>query len=224
MSMIGKAQWWLCPVKSMIDDAIVLLFNLIREESKRGLQESRVKAGFALEEIVSQKAYECIRGYPGLVVLPPRSTLNYPTVSGLNHQFDVVMRENNTFYVIECKRRGIASIDQIFSFNAKILDYAFKDSFNKSFSIKGVFLSTAELTDNARKYALAHGIIPIDPSLPPIQFMIDRVKEENALYQELVGFKRVLMLPQPFTSRSDTHEFLNNYTVYHQKWKSKGYQ
>jgi len=211
-------------MKSMIDDAIVLLFNLIREESKRGPQEARVRAGFALEEIVSKKAYECIRGYPGVSVLPPRSTLNYPTVSSLTHQFDVVMSQNNTFYVIECKRRGIASIDQIFSFNAKILDYAFKDSFNKGFSIKGVFLSTAELTDNARKYALAHGIIPIDPSLPPIQFMIDRVKEEDTLYRELMEFKSVLMLPQPFTSRSDTHEFLNNYAIYREKWKSRGYQ
>jgi hypothetical protein len=211
-------------MKSMIDRTIVLLFNLITKEGKPGLGEPRVRAGFALEEMVSQKAYECIRGYPGIAVLPPRSTLNYPTVSGLAHQFDVVMRESNTFYVIECKRRGIASIDQIFSFNAKILDYAFKDSFNKNFSIKGVFLSTAKLTDNARKYALAHGIIPIDPSLPPIQFMIDRVKEEDTLYQELVGFKRVLMLPQPFMSRSDTHEFLNNYTIYYEKWKSRGYQ
>jgi hypothetical protein len=194
------------------------------EESKPGLGEPRVRAGFALEEMVSQEAYECIRGSPGIAVLPPRTTLNYPTVSGLTHQYDVVMRENNTFYVIECKRRGVATIDQIFSFNAKILDYAFKDSFNKNFSIKGVFLSTAELTDNARKYALAHGIIPIDPSLPPIQFMIDRVKEEDTLYQELVGFERVLMLPQPFMSRSDTHEFLNNYTIYYEKWKSRGYQ
>jgi hypothetical protein len=211
-------------VKSAIDAAIVFLFNLIREEGKRGLKESRVRAGFTLEDVVSQKAYECIRGYPGIAVLPPRSTLNYPTVSGLTHQFDVAIRENNTFYVIECKRRGIASIDQIFSFNAKILDYAFKDSFNKCFSIKGVFLSTAELTDNARKYALAYGIIPIDPSLPPIQFMLNRVKEKDTLYQELVEFKSVLMLPQPSKSRSDTHEFLNNYTIYHEKWKSRGYQ
>lgn len=213
-------------MKSSMHYVIVLLFNLIRDESKRGFKESGppVKAGFALEDVVSQKAYECIRGYPGIEVLPPRSTLNYPTVSGLTHQFDVVMRENNTFYVIECKRRYVATIDQIFSFNAKILDYAFKDFFNKSFSIKGLFLSTAELTDNARKYALAHGIIPIDPSLPPIQFMMDKMKEEDPLYRELVRFERVLMLPQPFRNRNDTHEFLNNYVIYREKWKSMGYK
>ena len=92
---------------TIIDKLIVVLFNLLGEERKVSTRKPSSRESFSFEDRVSQKAYEHIRKY-SVNVLPPRSTLNYPTVSGLKHQFDGIVMDGNTFYVIECKKRGIA--------------------------------------------------------------------------------------------------------------------
>lgn len=208
-----------------IDRVIMILYDVLSEESKVRNKKSSVKEGFSFEDRVSQKAYECIRGYP-ISVFPPRSTLNYPTVSGLKHQFDGIVSESNIFYVIECKKRGITVIDQVFSFNSKILDYALEEEFTKDFRIKGIFLCTARINDNIRKYALAHGILPLDLTLPPIQVMINKTEHNDRLRQELEELKQLLMLPQPIAlkSRVNIHELFQRYTISYQKWKSRGYE
>lgn len=183
------------------------------------------REGFSFEDRVSQRVYDYIRKYP-VSVFPPRSTLNYPTVSGLRHQFDGIVKEGNTFFVIECKRRGVALIDQVFSFNSKILDYALKDSFSTNFQIKGIFLCTAEITENIRKYALAYGIIPIDLTVPPIEFMLDKTREGDEIRKELIIMKKLLALPQPAAWKShwNGQELFQRFMICYQKWKGKGYK
>lgn len=208
----------------MIDRVIITLYDVLSEESKVKTRKSAVKAGFSFEDRVSEKAYECIRGYP-ISVFPPRSTLNYPTLSGLKHQFDGIVSESNTFYVIECKKRGITVIDQVFSFNSKILDYALEEEFTKDFQIKGIFLCTARINDNIRKYALAHRILPLDSRLPPIQVMINKTERNDRLRQELEELKQLVMLPQliALKSRVNIHELFQRYMINYQKWKTRGY-
>jgi len=210
---------------TVIDKVIVVLFCLLGGEQRECPKELKGKEGFSFEDRVSQKVYEHIRAYP-VTVLPPRSTLTYPTVSGLKHQFDVILMDGKTFYLIECKKRGIAVIDQVFSFNSKILDYALKDVFTKDFRVKGIFLCTAEINDNIRKYALAYSILPVDPSLPPIQVMIDRTQEEDSLLQELVELKQHIMLPLPDAMKlqQNRHELFHRFMLSYQKWRSRGYE
>jgi hypothetical protein len=207
-----------------IDKLIVSLFTLICDECKTPIKSSS-KEGFSFEDRVSQKAYAHMRKYP-VMVLPPRSTLNYPTISGLKHQFDGIVVDENIFYVIECKKRGTAVIDQVFSFNSKILDYALKDEFSNNFQIKGIFLCTAEITDNIRKYAFAYGILPIDSTLPPLQAIIDQIPEKDILRDELVELKRRLMVPLPdaLKMQFDGCELFHRYMICRQKWKGKGYE
>jgi hypothetical protein len=209
---------------AIIDRLIVTLFTLIGDECKASAKPSS-KEGFSFEDRVSKKAYTYIRKYP-VTVFPPRSTLNYPTVSGLKHQFDGIVMDENTFYVIECKKRGTAVIDQMFSFNAKILDYALKDAFASNFQIKGIFLCTAEVNENIRKYALAYGILPIDSKLPPIQVMIDQIHENDKLRSELIELKKLFMVPLPSALKlcRNGHELFQRFIICHQKWKSRGYE
>jgi hypothetical protein len=209
----------------IIDKLIIALYNLLVEEEKTLTKELSSREGFSFEDRVSHRAYECIRKYP-VSVLPPRSTLNYPTVSGLRHQFDGIVIDGETFFVIECKRRGLALIDQVFSFNSKILDYALQDSFAINFRIKGIFLCTAKVTENIRKYALAYGILPIDSTLPPIEVMIDKMKDNNRTKEELIEMKKLLALPQPAALRScrNGHELFEKLIICYQKWKGKGYE
>jgi len=209
----------------VIDRVIMILYGVLSEESKVTDKKSSVKEGFSFEDRVSQKAYESIRGYP-ISVFPPRSTLNYPTVSGLRHQFDGIVSESNIFYVIECKKTGITVIDQVFSFNSKILDYALDEEFAKNFRIKGIFLCTARINDNIRKYALAHRILPLDSTLPPMQVMINKTEHNDRLRQELEELKELVMLPQPIAlkSRANISELFQRYVMNYQKWKSRGYE
>jgi len=210
---------------AVIDKVIIILYDVLSEESKVTTKKSSVKEGFSFEDRVSQKVYERIRGYP-ISVFPPRSTLNYPTVSGLKHQFDGLMSDNNIFYVVECKKRGVTVIDQVFSFNSKILDYALEEEFTKNFRIKGIFLCTARMNANIRKYALAHGILPLDLTLPSLQVMINKTEHNDRLRQELEELKHLLMLPQPIAlkSRLNIHELFQRYMISYQKWKSRGYE
>jgi hypothetical protein len=203
---------------------MVALNDLLLNERKVSNEEYSSKAGFSFEDHVSQGAYECVRRYP-VSVLPARSTLNYPTVSGLKHQFDVTVIEANTFYVIECKRRGMALIDQIFSFNSKILDYALKKDFAAHFRVKGVFLCTAEANDNIRRFAFAYGISVLDAAMPPIEVMIDKTSERDPIRQELLEIQKILALPQPEAIRNctDGRELFHRFTICYEKWKGKGY-
>ena len=79
-------ETWLKVVSKVVDKVIMIHSDVVSEESKAVNKKSTSKEGFSFEHRVSQKAYECIRGYP-LSVFSPRSTLNHPTVPGLRHQF-----------------------------------------------------------------------------------------------------------------------------------------
>jgi len=101
-----------------------------------------------------------------------------------------------------------------------------KDSFSSGFQIKGIFLCTAKITENIRKYAFAYGILPIDSTLPPIELMLEKTKEGDKIRQELVKMKEILSLPQPLALKShrNGHELFQRFMICYQKWKGKGYE
>jgi len=116
-----------------------------------------------------------------------RKELELPTFSGLKHQFDVSLPDNDLYWVIECKRKKSARAEkaQIYAFVAKLLDHTFGlKSNNLHYKIKGVFVSSAKLTDPGRLFALSFGVIPIDPTLPPIEYLLTKAKTK-ALRVEL---------------------------------------
>ena len=113
-------------------------------------------------------------------------------------------------------------------FNAKILDYALGSRiYNQNLVFKGIFLSTAKIKDNAKCYALAYGIVPVDPFTPPVEYMISSIKEDDPLRDDLIKFKRKISPTQPeslFISEINGKELLKEHHYYYKKFKAKGYE
>ena len=166
------------------------LFELVR--AKKGGANSRV-AGYKFEDLTAMKIYSFAREY-GFEAFQPRYTIPYPTLSGAHHQFDACYKEGNTFHVFECKKIKIPLKQHIYYFNSKIFDYvlaAWKSG--SDFRIKGTFLSTVDVGDSVMAYALSYGLTVIDPSSPPIEYML-RSDINPKLRRTLRDFK--VSLPQ----------------------------
>jgi hypothetical protein len=83
-------------------------------------------AGHDFENQIVKRTHTAISKISGLKALPPRTTLSLPTVSGLQHQIDVVVRDGASIYhLIECKFKKSFDIEEIYALNAKLLDYTF---------------------------------------------------------------------------------------------------
>ncbi len=93
----------------------------------------------------------------------------------MKHQFDCWFGRENLDYVVECKRRKIATKEQIYYLNARIIDYILglrKVDGKMDRRIKGVFVSTAPVDDNSLAYSFAYGITVIEPMSPPIECLL----------------------------------------------------
>lgn len=208
------------------------LFDIIRKEIPRLRKAGpATKAGFQFENLVTDKILEHFaRRRYGEKVYPPRCKLSYPSFSGVKHQFDVTVEHNKTFYLIECKRRKASAKDQILAFTAKILDYAlgFK-AHGLDYQIKGIFLSTAEISEGARAYALSFGVIPIDPVLPPVDYLMKKVGKKDVLTRQLDKLRRKLSYTLPDLldlnpDERDPQVILKFYKQIYTIWRGKGYE
>ena len=124
-----------------------------------------------------QQLYQKLQRQGTLRIFRPRYTLREPTYSGLAHQFDIVIRQDK-LTTIECKFRGKTGIDNLFAFVGKLVDYRDPP--------RGIFVTTAEnVNDNVFCYAIAHRISIVCSSLPPVEYMIQRVKKNTELAHHL---------------------------------------
>lgn len=143
-------------------------------------------------------------------VFPPRHTLREATFSGSFHQFDIVVAEQEDLVAVECKFRSSAHIDQLFATLGKIVDYRKRP--------RGVFVTiTRNVNDAMYCYALAHQIALISPALPPVEYMLQCVKNGTDLAHRLetmLGRIRGDALPQHLLV-----EWKNN----HMRFQDEGY-
>ena len=133
---------------------------------------NRIAEGHKFEDETAQEIYQFALE-SGFEPNPPRTTLNLPTLSGNVHQFDASFRDShNEVYVIECKNTREAAMDYVYFFNAKIMDYLHASQTDHGLSIRGIFLSTVPVTDNAWRYGIAYGVRVVDPNSPPPEYVI----------------------------------------------------
>lgn len=216
----------------MFADLTSFLFSLVkRESSKLAKNKPTTRSGFEFENFVANSLLEhFIKSRYGEKVYPPRCELAYPTFSGIKHQFDNIVEFAKTFFVIECKRRKASAKDQILAFNAKILDYALGFvAHNLAFQIKGVFLSTAKISEGARSYALGFGMVPLDADCPWLDYMASKARKDCILQRQLddlkvkLSFTLPALLDMPVSKRDPQH-LLILYQQVHQMWRSRGYE
>jgi hypothetical protein len=72
-------------------------------------------SGKKFEDYMVMQLYQNLQQQRGFRVFPPRHTLREATFSGIYHQFDIVVAEQEQLVAVECKFRGTAHIDQLFA-------------------------------------------------------------------------------------------------------------
>jgi hypothetical protein len=147
---------------------------LSKATSKGG---NRIAEGHKFEDETAEEIYQfALDG--GFEPDPPRNTLNLPTKSGNFHQFDASFRtQHNETFVVECKNTREAAMDYVYFFNAKIMDYQHASHADQRLNIKGIFLSTVPVTDNAWRYGIAYGVRIIDPDSPPPEHVLSNITD-----------------------------------------------
>jgi len=211
----------------MTDELVTFLYEAIRKESEKvRVQASTTQEGFALEDSLAVEIAEFChdRKKGSITPLPPRYELDAPTFSGQKHQFDLTVQDGDNYIVMECKRRkGIPTRDQILTFTAKVVDYGLGFHVHRyESSIRGLFLSTADIPDGSVAYALGMGIEPVSPNFPPIEYMITTSANEMTLRQRLLEAKGEIVVSWPAIiqkERRDTQSILQSYKNHYTLWK-----
>lgn len=182
--------------------ALVLktLFKLACEEAglPRLVRSAQASIrGHRFEDAAAKAAYEALV-HVGVTPRQPRRTLALPTVSGLQHQLDVVVPEGSRWFIIELKHRSSAQIEQLYAFVAKLLDYALAARLHRTgHEFTGVFVSTApRLNDHFRQFALAYGVVVIAPDLPPCQ-VLEECPEDESVRRDALDLAGRLEVPLP---------------------------
>ena len=159
----------------------IVLFQALRDVKALELPPGIPSSGKKFEDFTVRQLYQPLRQQGALCVFPPRYTLRQATCSGLAHQFDIVVRQSG-LTAIECKFRKRIGIDDLFAFVGKLKDYRTPP--------RGIFVTTAEkVNNNVFCYAIAHRISIVCPSLPPVQYMIQRVKKNTDLARRLASLQ-----------------------------------
>jgi len=170
---------------SLVGQLLSSFYSLVKEEAKTKRKMTRTRAGHLFEDVTARKIYSHARSL-GLRPNPPRYTLNYPTFSGLTYQFDGSFNLGNAVYVVECKRTKIPAKVHLHYFNSQILDYLFGARAKKDeLVMNGIFLSTVRVKRNSMIYAIANGIMVIDPVSPPLEHMRSTLEEGSVLFRAI---------------------------------------
>lgn len=213
---------------NMIDDLVVFLFEIAERESRKMETSAPTsREGYELEDTISLAVAEFRekKGYTDIAPYPPRYELDFPTLSGQKHQFDMVVRRgDDLIIVLECKRRkGISTKDQLVCFGGKLVDYGLGFRVhNQTVLIRGIFLSTASIPDSSAIYALGSAILPIAPNMPPVQYLLTKIDRSSSLWEPLTELKRLMSIPWPqiidYAPRRDAREILFSYKQYYALW------
>ena len=174
----------------MINELLSALYLLVKEQAgamRKGGTDA--DAGRRFEEATAQKVYVYAKDL-GLRPNPPRHTLERPTLSGTQYQFDSSFMFGDTVYVVECKRRKMAAKEHICYFSSKILDYILGASLiGEPLSMWGIFLSTTDVGQNSMIYAIAYGIIVVAPSSPPLDHILLTLPKDSALFRAVAELR-----------------------------------
>lgn len=157
----------------------VVLYQALLDVGSLELPAGVPSSGKQFEDYVVKQLYtSLLQLQGGHRVFPPRHTLRDATFSGVYHQFDIVVAQQEKLVTVECKFRGGAHIDQLFATQGKLVDYCKRPH--------GIFVTTAShVNDEMYYYALANNIQLICPSLPPVEYMLHLVKKGTDLAYRL---------------------------------------
>jgi len=154
-----------------------VLFEALTDAQVVQLPPGTASSGKDFEDLMMKQLHTTLAQQAGLYVYPPRYTLSQATYSGVAHQFDIVIRENQ-LAALECKFRRTIGIDHLFGFVGKLVDYRQPP--------RGIFVTTAEnASDDCFCYAIAHRISMVCRFLPPVEYMLNRVKTDTELARRL---------------------------------------
>jgi hypothetical protein len=154
-----------------------VLFQALKDVKALELPPGVPSSGKKFEDFMVQQLYQTLRQQGTLRIFPPRYTLCEATCSGVAHQFDIVIRQSE-LTAIECKFRKRTNIGELFAFVGKLTDYREPP--------RGIFVTAAENVNNdVFCYAIAHRIRVVCSCLPPVQYMIQRVKKDTDLSRRL---------------------------------------
>jgi hypothetical protein len=168
----------------LLTDIIGSLYDFVRDESKASRKGVPSKHGYEFENKTSRKIHDLIQGH-GVTKRPPRTEFEYPSFSGIKHPFDNLFFLDKVVYPIECKAAA-HQIEHLYAFLAKMVDHALGFRIQGiDLRMRGIFLSTTELGRNARAFAFAYGMIPIDPVIPPLEYMIQPLRVDDGLRDDL---------------------------------------
>ena len=155
----------------------VVLFQAVAAVKALQLPAGTPRSGTEFEDFMVKQLHQALRQQGALYVYPPRYTLSQATYSGIAHQFDIIVREDQ-LAAIECKFRKRTGIDDLFAFLGKLVDYREPP--------RGIFVTTAEnVNDDSFCYAIAHRISIVCSSLAPVEYMVHRVKSNTDLARRL---------------------------------------
>jgi Holliday junction resolvase len=168
------------------------LYESLEAVRKRNLPVGESASGKKFEDLMVVQLYQKLVERAQFRVFPPRHTLREATRSGVHHQFDIVVVEEEELVAVECKFRSAAHIDQLFATFGKLVDYKKRP--------RGVFVTAAQAVNDAMYYyALAHQVSLITPALPPVEYMLQCAKNGTDLAERLetvLGRIRGDALPQ----------------------------
>jgi Holliday junction resolvase len=156
----------------------IVLYKSLQAMQPNNLPVGKSTSGKKFEDHMVMQLYHKLQEQAEFRVFPPRHTLREATYSGIHHQFDIIVAEQEELVAVECKFRTSAHIDQLFATLGKLIDYKKRP--------RGVFLTAAQaVNDGIYCYALAHQITLISPSLPPIEYMLQCTKKGTDLGKRL---------------------------------------
>jgi hypothetical protein len=159
----------------------IVLFQALQDVKNLELPPGISGSGTKFEDYMVQQLYLRLHQQGVFAVFPPRYTLREATYSGIAHQFDVVIRQSELI-AVECKFREAARIDELFAFRGKLIDYRKPP--------RGIFMTTAKhVNDHVFWYAISHHILIVSLFLPPVEYMIYRVKNNTDFARHLASLQ-----------------------------------
>ena len=205
----------------MLEGLTCVLYELVVKASRHESRD-RISAGHDFEEETARLVYSYEKT-EGLKANQPRLTLQMPTISGLAYQFDASFSYRDFLFLIECKKRKalLTGGELVHYFASKVLDYelAARRSGNH-LKMRGIFMSTQDTGDSGHVFGLAFGVKVIDPTHPPVEFMLSKLPSgEAALRRCFVELQEKTNTDFVNDIRNSPSSVYKEYQFLHGRWE-----
>ena len=159
-------------ISSLTSDELILF--LARRYIRRFRSEENVE-GSQIGRTFEKNFYEVIRKNPKLHLISTAGNLGMGhelmSTSGIRHEIDCVVSDDETLYVFELKHyfEGEITKEMLTVFNHKVLDFYFElIRRGRPCKIKRVFVTRSQrLANFTREFAMSWGIGLVDNEIPP---------------------------------------------------------